>query len=209
MSWVLRGLPAACCGFDQAPGWQAESYLLLLKNWRGSKANRNLKIAQCAFLGAKACFWRPRIPCDPVLSLLQRRCPARLSLLLTPVVPRWPDPSCPPTALLPSEPCPLLPSGQYLLICPPGSRSLQLPAPADVWAPSGPPQHCSRLLTVDLLGPDDGTGVQQVSGVQNVPPWVAVASWKCHVGKVLSCCGLACGPLGRSSLGSISGPPPG
>lgn len=139
VSWVLRGVPAAFCGFNQALGWQVQSCLLLLKNWRANKANRSLKIAQCISLGPRAYFTGQGslvalfLPCFPLD--LQRYRPGRqgqplpLTLpVLQPSSSQCLGPSCPLIFFLPLVPYPLLPLGSVCLpvIPPPGGYFIQL-----------------------------------------------------------------------------------
>ena len=181
MSWVLRDLPAAFCGFVQALGWQVQSCLLLLKNWRGNKANRSLKIAQCAFLSPRAYFSGPRISHGP-------------SPPLFPSPPAAVPPSQARPAPAPAPPCPAayqFPGGQALPSCSypffhwslsfsstwllsaylsylrapplPGRCFVQLSAQADVGAPTALQSSahsltvCSWLTVMGLARPVCGT----------------------------------------------------
>lgn len=224
ISWVLRDLPAAFCGFDQALCWQVQSCLLLL-NWRGNKANRSLKIAQCAFLSPRACFSGPRIPHG-------------LPPPLVPSLPTAVPPSQARPAPAPAPPCPVayqypggqaLPSHSHPFFCwslffpstwllsaylsylratlLPGRCFVQLSAQADVGVPAAP-QSSAHSLTVcswlTVMGLAHRFHSSSVWHLGQLWPHGSAAWERCPVAVDLPV------PLGAgASPGSVLGPPPG
>lgn len=191
VSWVLRGVPAAFCGFSQALGWQVQSCLLLLKNWRANKANRSLKIAQCISLGPRAYFTGPRIPGGPLPPLFPSRSaevPPRQARPASAL-----DPPCLaaqqfpvsrtflPTHISPSIGALSAPSTWLcLLICHTSTWEMLHPAlPKLMSRPCSTSVICSQPDCV-LLVPSDGPGTQ-VSLIQCATLWAAAASRKCCV----------------------------